>query len=68
MPRWVRRAIALFFTWIIGLLAAYWLVTKLHTLLLMVLGAFFLSLAMEPAVNYMVKERGRAARRRRPAS
>ncbi len=55
IPKWVRRSIALVFTWVVGLLLAYWLLTKLHSVLLMVLAALFLSLSMEPPVNYLAK-------------
>ncbi len=58
VPKWLRRAIGLFFTWVLGLLLAYWLVSKLHTVLIMVLAALFLSLAMEPPVNYLTRRRG----------
>ncbi len=51
MPPWVRKAIALFFTWAVGLLVAYWVLRKLTLLLLMLLVALFLSLAMEPPVK-----------------
>ncbi len=57
IPKWVRRSIALFFSWVVGLLLAYWLVTKLHSVLLMLLAALFLSLSMEPPVNYLARER-----------
>lgn len=55
VPKWLRRAIALFFTWAVGLIAAYWVLNKLRTFIMMVVVAFFLSLAMEPAVNKLAK-------------
>ncbi|HEV2311180.1 MAG TPA: AI-2E family transporter [Acidimicrobiia bacterium] len=55
VPPWLRRAIALFFVWVIGLVLAYWVVTKLRVVILMVAVALFLSLAMEPPVNRLVK-------------
>lgn len=55
VPPWVRRAIALFFTWVIGLVVAYWIVQKLRVVILMLAVALFLSLAMEPPVNLLVK-------------
>jgi len=64
VPRWVRRAIALFFAWVVGLLVAYWVLNRVHTILLMLVVALFLSLAMEPAVNRLVSRgwrRGAAA-------
>jgi predicted PurR-regulated permease PerM len=55
IPPWVRRAMALFFTWIVGLVVTYWVVQKLKTVILMVVVALFLALAMEPPVNRLVK-------------
>ena len=55
MPPWVRRAIALFFTWVLGLLLGYWLVTRLRTLLLIMVSALFVSFAIEPAVNALAR-------------
>jgi predicted PurR-regulated permease PerM len=51
VPSWLRRAIALFFAWVVGLTIAFWLVTRLRTLIAMILVALFVSLAMEPAVD-----------------
>lgn len=51
IPPWVRKAIFLFFAWAVGLLIAYWVINKLHTIILMLLVALFLSLAMEPPVD-----------------
>ena len=56
VPRWLRKAIALFFVWAIGLLIAYWMLIRLRPLLFMLIIAFFLSLAMEPAVNKLNKK------------
>ncbi|HEY8216676.1 MAG TPA: AI-2E family transporter [Acidimicrobiia bacterium] len=55
VPRWLRRAIALFFGGVVALVAAFWLLTKLRTLIGMVLVALFLSLAMEPAVDRLAR-------------
>jgi predicted PurR-regulated permease PerM len=55
VPRWLRRAIALFFGWVVALVALFWLVTQLRTLIAMVLVALFLSLAMEPAVDRLAR-------------
>jgi predicted PurR-regulated permease PerM len=55
IPPWVRRAMALFFAWVVGLVVAYWVVQKLRTVILMVVVAVFLALAMEPPVNRLVK-------------
>ena len=53
MPRWVPRAIALFFVGIVALATAVWLIGKLRDLLIMLLVALFLSFALEPAVNWL---------------
>jgi predicted PurR-regulated permease PerM len=55
VPRWVRKAIALFFAWAVGLGVAYWALNRLRPLLVMILVALFLSLAMEPPVNALAK-------------
>jgi len=55
VPPWLRRAIGLFFVWVVGLVIAYWVVQKLRVVILMVVVALFLSLAMEPPVNGLVK-------------
>jgi predicted PurR-regulated permease PerM len=55
VPVWVRRAIALFFAWAVGLLVVYWVLVKLRPLLLILVVALFLSLAMEPPVNGLVR-------------
>jgi predicted PurR-regulated permease PerM len=55
VPRWLRRAIALFFTWAIGLLVAYWVLGKLKSLVIMFVIALFLSMAMAAPVNGLVK-------------
>ena len=53
MPRWVPRAILLFFLGIVALATAVWLIGKLRELLVMLLVALFLSFALEPAVNWL---------------
>ena len=58
VPIWIRRSIALFFGWVLGLVLAYSIVTRLHNILIMILAALFLSLAMEPPVNYLNHRRG----------
>ncbi|MEX0664819.1 MAG: AI-2E family transporter [Acidimicrobiia bacterium] len=55
VPRWLRRAIALFFGWVVGLLVAYWVIGKTQSLIIMIVIALFLSLAMEPPVNALAK-------------
>ena len=53
MPRWVPRAILLFFNVLIGFGITWWLIIRLRTLLVMLLVALFLSFALEPAVNWL---------------
>ncbi len=55
VPPWLSRAIALAAGWVVLLFVAYWVLGRLHTLLIMVLVAFFLSLAMEPAVDRLAR-------------
>ncbi len=55
LPPWVRKAMALFFAWVVGLVIAYWILLKLKPVILMVVVAVFLSLAMEPPVNLLMK-------------
>jgi len=58
LPPWYPRAVAIVAAWVVGLLFAYWMLIRLRTLLLMVIVALFLSLAMEPAVDRLVRRRG----------
>jgi len=51
MPRWVPRAIALFFAVAVGLYITNWAVRELRGLLILILVSLFLSFAIEPAVN-----------------
>ncbi|MCD9623315.1 AI-2E family transporter [Rhabdothermincola salaria] len=53
MPRWVPRAIMLFFVGVVGLAVARWLLGELKDLLITILIALFVSFAMEPAVNWL---------------
>jgi predicted PurR-regulated permease PerM len=55
VPPWLSRAIALAAGWVVLLVAGYWALQRLRTLLVMVLVAFFLSLAMEPAVDRLAR-------------
>jgi predicted PurR-regulated permease PerM len=55
VPPWLSRAIALAAGWVVLLFAAYWILGRLRTLLIMILVAFFLSLAMEPAVDRLAR-------------
>jgi predicted PurR-regulated permease PerM len=60
MPRWVPRAILLFFVGAAGFYIARWLFAELQSLLMMLLISLFLSFAIEPAVNWLA---GRGWRR-----
>ncbi|MFN3219672.1 MAG: AI-2E family transporter [Acidimicrobiales bacterium] len=51
MPRWVPRAIALFFAMAVALYVLAWIVRELRGLLILILVSLFLSFALEPAVN-----------------
>lgn len=51
MPRWVPRAILLFFVGAAAFFVVRWLVTELRSLLITLLVSLFLSFAIEPAVN-----------------
>jgi predicted PurR-regulated permease PerM len=53
MPRWIPRAIALFFVGTAAFFVARWLVTELASLLITLLVSLFLSFAIEPAVNHL---------------
>src|SRR3954468_8854179 len=55
VPPWLSRAIALAAGWVVLLFAAYWMLGRLRILFIMVLVAFFLSLAMEPAVDRLAR-------------
>ena len=55
VPPWLSRAIALAAGWVVLLFVAYWALGRLRTLLVMILVAFFLSLAMEPAVDHLAR-------------
>jgi predicted PurR-regulated permease PerM len=55
VPPWMSRAVALVAGWVVLLFAAYWALQRLRTLLVMILVAFFLSLAMEPAVDRLAR-------------
>jgi predicted PurR-regulated permease PerM len=51
MPRWVLRAIVLFWVGSILALVLRWGFSQLHSILLLLLVSLFLSLAIEPGVN-----------------
>lgn len=53
MPRWVPRAIVMFFAGAAAFFVVRWLVTELRSLLITLLVSLFLSFAIEPAVNWL---------------
>ncbi len=55
MPRWVPRALILFFGGVVVLITAYWLIRELRGLLIMLLVSLFLAFALEPAVNFLAR-------------
>ncbi len=56
MPRWWSRAVAIFWIGFLLTLVSRWLFSRLHTLLLLLLISLFLSLAIEPGVNYLARK------------
>jgi predicted PurR-regulated permease PerM len=55
MPRWIPKLLLLVVATIAGSLAAYWFLGKIRDLIIWLIVALFLSFALEPAVNYLVK-------------
>jgi predicted PurR-regulated permease PerM len=55
MPRWLRRAIAFLLLGAAGLFVAFWLVSRLRSLIVMLLVSLFLAFAMEPAANFLAR-------------
>ncbi|HEY3142372.1 MAG TPA: AI-2E family transporter [Acidimicrobiales bacterium] len=53
MPKWVPRAIVMFFAGAAAFLLARWLLAELRSLLITLLVSLFLSFAIEPAVNWL---------------
>ena len=53
MPGWVPRAILLFLGGVAGLLILRWMLAELQSLLLILVVSFFLSFALEPAVDWL---------------
>ena len=51
MPRWIPRALVLFFVGVVLVLIGGWLLDRLRGLIIMLLASLFLSFALEPAVN-----------------
>lgn len=60
MPRWLPRAIGLFFAGALGLFILQALFFRVRTLLVVIIVSLFASFAIEPAVNYL---QGRGMRR-----
>lgn len=53
MPGWIPRAILLFLGGVAGLLILRWMLAELQSLLLILVVSFFLSFALEPAVDWL---------------
>lgn len=56
MPQWVPKAMSLFFLGVVALFIARWLLSELRGLIVMILVSFFLSFAIEPAVNWLSRK------------
>lgn len=64
MPRWIPRLITIIVLVSVGLFAAYHMLRAVRTLLVLLAISFFLSIALEPGVNYLNRKgwrRGLAA-------
>lgn len=64
MPRWIPRLITIIVLVCVGLFAAYHMLRAVRTLLVLLAISFFLSIALEPGVNYLNRKgwrRGLAA-------
>jgi predicted PurR-regulated permease PerM len=55
VPRWWWKAVAIFWIGALAVLVVRWLFGRLTTLFVILLVAFFLSLAIEPAVNALAR-------------
>ena len=55
MPPWLPRAMAMFFGGVVLLLAGQWLLSRLSSLILMLVVSLFLSFALEPAVDWLAQ-------------
>ena len=55
MPRWVPRAVVIFWLGYLGMVASRYTFHRLSSLLILLLVSLFLALALEPAVNRMVQ-------------
>jgi predicted PurR-regulated permease PerM len=56
MPRWIPRLITIIALVCVGLFAAYHMLRAVRTLLVLLLISFFLSIALEPGVNYLSRK------------
>ncbi len=64
MPRWIPRLITIVVLVCVGLFAAYHMLRAVRTLLVLLVISFFLSIALEPGVNFLNRKgwrRGLAA-------
>jgi predicted PurR-regulated permease PerM len=64
MPRWIARLVTIIVLVCVGLFAAYHMLRAVRTLLVLLAISFFLSIALEPGVNYLNRKgwrRGLAA-------
>ena len=55
MPRWVLRAVVIFWLGFLATLVVRFMFSRLHTLILLVVVSLFLSLAIEPGVNFLAR-------------
>jgi predicted PurR-regulated permease PerM len=53
MPSWIPRAIVLALAGVAGLLVLRWMLAELQSLLMVLVVSFFLSFALEPAVDWL---------------
>ncbi len=56
MPRWIPRLITVVVLVVVGLFAAYHMVRAVRTLLVLLVISFFLSIALEPGVNFLSRK------------
>ncbi|HSQ37999.1 MAG TPA: AI-2E family transporter [Acidimicrobiia bacterium] len=56
MPRWIPRLITVVVLVVVGLFAAYHMLRAVRTLLVLLAISFFLSIALEPGVNYLSRK------------
>lgn len=56
MPRWIPRLITVIVLVVVGLFAAYHMVRAVRTLLVLLVISFFLSIALEPGVNFLSRK------------